>query len=54
MDKRNTKKESSIDQKVAPGIDEEDSFGEDASKSDQDKGDTTQVTRLIYDEYDPS
>ncbi|MBW8351950.1 hypothetical protein K0H71_21340 [Bacillus sp. IITD106] len=40
--------------KVAPGIDTEDSYGEEATQSDIDKGDYTTVTRLIYDEYDPS
>ena len=40
--------------KVAPGIDDEDSYGEEATQSEIDKGDYTTVTRLIYDEYDPS
>ncbi|MCR2823487.1 hypothetical protein [Lederbergia panacisoli] len=43
-----------IDPKVAPGIDAEDSYGEDATQLEIDNGDYTKVTRLIYDEYDPS
>lgn len=39
---------------VAPGIDEEDSYGEDATRSEVEHSDSTKVTRLIYDEYDPS
>jgi len=51
MDKKDEKREP---EKVAPGLDEEDSFGKDASKVDKEKGETTRVTRMIYDEYDPS
>ncbi|WP_188456421.1 hypothetical protein [Virgibacillus oceani] len=49
--KRNERIADSI---VAPGIDPEASYGDDATQSDIEKGDTTTVTRLIYDEYDPS
>ncbi len=51
VDKKDIKREP---EKVAPGLDEEDSFGKDASKSDKEKGETTKVTRMIYDEYEPS
>lgn len=55
MDKRKPIQKSKItDKKVAPGIDEEDSYGEPATKSEIAKGESTTVTRLIYDEYDPS
>ncbi|MEN1967114.1 hypothetical protein WMZ97_03450 [Lentibacillus sp. N15] len=39
---------------VAPGMDEEDSFGEDATQSEIKRDESTKVTRMIYDEYDPS
>ncbi|WP_158595124.1 hypothetical protein [Oceanobacillus piezotolerans] len=39
---------------VAPGVVPEDSFGEKATKSEIDKGESTTITRLAYDEYDPS
>ncbi|WP_185959703.1 hypothetical protein [Lentibacillus cibarius] len=52
MDK---KKRKGIDNdSVAPGIDPDDAFGEDASATDIEKGESTKVTRLTYDEYDPS
>ncbi|WP_163970236.1 hypothetical protein [Oceanobacillus halotolerans] len=51
MGKRNKQKEENT---VAPGIDPDESYGEKASKSDIKKDETTTVTRLTYDEYDPS
>ncbi|WP_156520739.1 hypothetical protein [Oceanobacillus sp. Castelsardo] len=36
----------------APGIDPEDSYGKNATDKEIEKGESTQVTRLIYDEYD--
>ncbi len=39
---------------VAPGMDPESSYGEKATKSEIKKGESTTVTRLTYDEYDPS
>ncbi|SET68130.1 hypothetical protein SAMN05216389_12046 [Oceanobacillus limi] len=39
---------------VAPGIDPEDSYGEDATKAEIEHGESTKVTRLTYDEYNPS
>ena len=39
--------------KVAPGLNDR-KFGEDASKEDIKKGDSTKVTRLYLDENDPS
>ncbi|MGJ9382192.1 hypothetical protein [Salipaludibacillus sp. CF4.18] len=52
MDKERDTEEN--DKKVAPTLDEEDSYGEDATQSDIDHGDSTKVTRLINDEVDPS
>ncbi|WP_280770288.1 hypothetical protein [Salipaludibacillus daqingensis] len=55
MDYKKHKNQSvNENEKIAPGIDEEDSYGEDASKEDKEEGETTKVTRLIYDEYDHS
>lgn len=55
MDKRKRNEKSKItDKKVAPGIDEEDSYGKPATQSEIERGEYTTVTRLIYDEYDPS
>ncbi|MBS4198192.1 hypothetical protein KHA93_00775 [Bacillus sp. FJAT-49732] len=48
------RRQKSDDPKIAPGIDTEDSYGEDATQANIDKGDYTTVTRLVYDEYDPS
>ncbi|MBS4197390.1 hypothetical protein [Lederbergia citri] len=48
------KKQVTDHPKIAPGIDTEDYYGEEATQSEIDKGDYTTVTRLIYDEYDPS
>ncbi|WP_205317617.1 hypothetical protein [Oceanobacillus zhaokaii] len=53
MDKRE-KKLLAEDPTVAPGINPEDSYGEKATKSEIEKGESTSVTRLTYDEYDPS
>ncbi|HEX6593783.1 MAG TPA: hypothetical protein VF095_04250 [Bacillota bacterium] len=39
---------------VAPGIDEEDAYGKKATSADIEKGESTTVTRLVYDEYDAS
>ncbi|MCG3420052.1 hypothetical protein [Oceanobacillus jordanicus] len=39
---------------VAPGMDPEDSYGERATKFEIEKGESTTVTRVTYDEYDPS
>lgn len=44
----------SEESKVAPTYDDEQSFGEDATQEDVKKGEATMVTRLVYDEYDPS
>jgi hypothetical protein len=53
--KKETNKVSSEEKRTtAPGIDEEDEFGEDATEDERRRGDSTKVTRLIYDEYDPS
>lgn len=39
---------------TAAGIDPDASYGVNATKSDIKKGESTKVTRLVYDEYDPS
>ncbi|GAA0429082.1 hypothetical protein GCM10008983_01760 [Lentibacillus halophilus] len=51
MDERK-KKQQDYDG-VAPGIDPDDAFGQNASENDIKRGESTKVTRLIYDEYDP-
>ncbi|MFD2759615.1 hypothetical protein [Lentibacillus juripiscarius] len=52
MDKKKNKRINS--DVVAPGIDPDDSYGKHASKAEIEKGESTKVTRLTYDEYDPS
>ncbi len=56
MNEMEKKKEkpSTLDHKVAPTNDEEYSYGEDATQSEVEHGDSTKVTRLVNDEYDPS
>lgn len=39
---------------AAVGIDPEASYGEKASQPEVKEGESTKVTRLVYDEYDPS
>lgn len=39
---------------VAPGIDEEDAYGQKATKSEIENDESTTVTRMVYDEYDTS
>ncbi|WP_168927240.1 hypothetical protein [Virgibacillus necropolis] len=53
MDKKK-KKPQINDDVVAPGVDEQDSFGAKATQSEIEEGESTKVTRLVYDEYDPS
>lgn len=53
MKNRKKRKEITHDT-VAPGMDPEDSYGEKATPTEIKKGEYTTVTRLIYDEYDPS
>lgn len=53
MDKKKKKPEIK-DNIVAPGMDPDDSYGENATKAEIEKGESTTVTRLSYDEYDPS
>jgi hypothetical protein len=53
MDKKEKNSQVS-DTAVAPGIDPEDSYGRDATKAAIKKGESTKVTRFVYDEYDPS
>ncbi|MBP3950432.1 hypothetical protein [Bacillus suaedae] len=47
-------KKTEPNQKVAPTIDEEDSYGQDATEEEIREGDSTTVTRLVFDEHDPS
>ncbi|WP_202595686.1 hypothetical protein [Pontibacillus yanchengensis] len=42
------------DEKVAPTMNEEDSYGEDATQEEIEHGESTKVTRIINDEIDPS
>lgn len=53
MIKKNSKKQQDP-KTVAPGIDEADAFGENATESEINRGDYTTVTKLVYDEYDRS
>ncbi|WP_449354046.1 hypothetical protein ACUL41_11655 [Virgibacillus natechei] len=52
MDKK--KRKQRADSVAAPGIDEEDSYGEKATKAEVEQGESTKVTRLVNDEYDAS
>ncbi|MEQ6376929.1 hypothetical protein RZN22_03430 [Bacillaceae bacterium S4-13-58] len=47
-------KKNSQEETVAPGIDEADSLGEDATPEEIAHGDSTTVFQFKYDEYDPS
>ncbi|WP_163538968.1 hypothetical protein [Gracilibacillus sp. YIM 98692] len=51
MDK---KRRALTEKNVAPTVNEEDSYGEDATNDEVRKGESTKVTRLVYDEYDAS
>lgn len=42
------------DTAIAPGIDPEESYGKNATKSDIERGESTPVIRLVYDEYHTS
>ncbi|WP_010530305.1 hypothetical protein [Lentibacillus jeotgali] len=53
MDKKK-RKETTDRHVTAPGIDPDDSFGEPATEEDIENGESTRVTRMTYDEYDPS
>jgi hypothetical protein len=48
------KKKQKIEASVAPGMDDGEELNEDASESEVQKGDFTEVTTLSYDEVDPS
>lgn len=53
MDKKNKLQKLRVPNSAqAPGIDPEDSYGKNATNEEVEKGESTQVTRLIYDEYD--
>ncbi|WP_192869530.1 hypothetical protein [Lentibacillus sediminis] len=54
MTDKKRKQNKSSHPTAAPGIDEEDAFGEQATKAEKENGETTTVTRLVQDEYDPS
>ncbi|WP_176446755.1 hypothetical protein [Lentibacillus sp. CBA3610] len=53
MEKRKRKNERDNDV-TAPGIDPDDSYGEPATRAEIEKGESTRVTRLRYDAYEPS
>lgn len=42
------------DSVVAPGVDPEDALDKKATQSEIESGESTTVTKLTYDEYDPS
>jgi len=55
LDKRRKRRKSTpTNNPVAPGVDEEDLYDRPATQSEIEKGESTTVTRMIYDEYDPS
>lgn len=39
---------------IAPGIDNDEELNAEATESEVEKGDYTEVTRLVWDENDPS
>lgn len=39
---------------VAPGMNTDEVLDEDATQANVEKGEYTKVTKLVYDEYDPS
>lgn len=53
MDKKK-KQDKIADSVVAPGIDPEDAYGEKANPTQVKSDESTPVTRMTYDEYDPS
>ncbi|WP_169823875.1 hypothetical protein [Bacillus marinisedimentorum] len=42
------------EEKYAPGMDDENELNEEATKKEKRKGEYTKVTKLSYDEADPS
>lgn len=54
MQNSKRKKEYEAANVQAPGIDPDDSFGEKANEEEIKSGESTHVTRLIYDEYEKS
>ncbi|MBP2256991.1 hypothetical protein [Virgibacillus alimentarius] len=53
MDEKKKKKVIG-DNVVAPGINEEDAYGEKATEAEIKSGESIKVTQFVYDEYDPS
>lgn len=53
MELRNNKKKRETNIQ-APGIDPDDSYGKKANEKEVKSGESTRVTRLIYDEYERS
>ena len=53
MDKKK-RKDKVADNVVAPGIDPDDAYGENASPSQVKNGESTTVIRMTFDEYDSS
>ncbi|WP_202406380.1 hypothetical protein [Pontibacillus yanchengensis] len=54
MEPKKRKSDSLEDEKVAPTMNEEDSYGEDATEEEVEHGNSTKVTRLVNDEIEPS
>jgi hypothetical protein len=48
------KKEYGMANAQAPGIDPDDSYGKRANKEEVKEGESTRVTRFVYDEYERS
>ncbi len=54
MEKKHTHKDDQQNERLAPGLDGVEGLNADATPEDVAEGNTTQVTKLEYDEYDPS
>ncbi|WP_179133904.1 hypothetical protein [Halobacillus massiliensis] len=51
---KNKRKQKESEFKEAPTSNDADLFGKDASEEEIREGESTKVTKLVYDEYDPS
>ncbi|WP_173917529.1 hypothetical protein [Halobacillus sp. Marseille-Q1614] len=48
------RKQKAAEYKEAPTSNDDELFGKDATEEEIRNGESTKVTKLIYDEYDPS
>ncbi|GGH85591.1 hypothetical protein JOD43_003380 [Pullulanibacillus pueri] len=54
MDKKHPISKKEDDPTIANGIDNDEELDAEATKEEVSRGDSTKVTKLVYDEYDPS